>query len=134
MSFDSRLRHTLVVERASSSAVDDWNAAVLEWAAIATIAGLVQPKTAREVNQQNEAGAVLTTHTIYCRPADIEPGDRIRVSAGPMAGLYQVEGIRNAAGLGHHLEIDARGAMRDNQHPTPTTASLVLATFAPTVT
>lgn len=106
MSFDSRLIHSLVIERATAGAVDEYNQPTLTWGTLATVPGLVQPKSVREMVQLNESGAVLSTHTAYLRPTTITAADRLRIAAGPMAGTYLVDGIRDAAGLGHHLEID----------------------------
>lgn len=106
MSFDDRLVHSLVIERATAGAVDDYNQPTRTYATLATVPGLVQPKTAREVTQLNEAGAIVSTHTAYLRPTEIQPSDRIRIATGNMAGTYEIDGIRNAAGIGHHLEID----------------------------
>jgi hypothetical protein len=108
MSFDSRMRHVLIIERPTDGAVDDYNQPTVTYATLASVPGLVQPKNAREVMQLNQAGAVVSTHTIYLRPTEIQPSDRVRVAAGPMAGTYEIDGVRDAAGLGHHYEIDAR--------------------------
>lgn len=108
MSFDSRLLHTLTIERPTDGIVDGYNNPTTTYAELATVAGLVQPKNAREVAQLNQAGATVSTYTIYTRPTEIQPSDRVRVDAGPMAGTYEVDGVRDAAGLGHHYEIDAR--------------------------
>lgn len=108
MSFDSLLVHSLVIERATAGAVDEYNQPTLTWATLTTVPGLVQPKSVREVAQLNEAGAVVSTHTAFLRPTDITERDRIAIAAGSMAGTYQIDGIRDAAGLGHHLEIDCR--------------------------
>jgi head-tail adaptor len=104
MSFDDRLLHALVIERPMDGAVDDYNQPTQTWATLAAVAGLVQPKSAREAAQLNEAGAVLSTHTIYLRPTDLQASDRI-VYGGT---YYEITGIRDAAGLGHHYEVDAR--------------------------
>lgn len=108
MSFDRLLVHSLVIERATPGAVDDYNQPTLSWATLTTVPGLMQPKDAREVAQLNEAGATVSTHTAYLRPTDVAPADRIRIAAGGMAGTYQIDGVRNAAGLSHHLEIDCQ--------------------------
>jgi hypothetical protein len=108
MSFDSRLVHRIAIERTTPGAVDEWNQPSQTWTTLSEVPGLVQPKAVREIAQLNQAGATVSTHTVYLRPTDIDPADRIRVAAGGMAGLYQIDGIRDAAGLGHHLEIDAR--------------------------
>lgn len=106
MSFDRLLVHSLVIERATPGAVDDYNQPTLTWATLATVPGLIQPKSAREIAQLNETGAVRATHTAYLRPTDINEADRITIAAGGMAGTYQIDGIQDAAGHGHHLEID----------------------------
>lgn len=113
MSFDDRLIHDLVVERATEGPATpgtpeyDYNQTVQTWATLAEVRGLVQPKTAREVAQLNEAGAVVSTFTIYLRPTEIQPADRLRME--PDDGRrWEIDGIRDAAGLGHHLEVDAR--------------------------
>jgi head-tail adaptor len=107
MSFDSRLVHRLAIERSTAGAVDDQNMPAQTWSTLAEVAGLIQPKSARETAQLNQAGVVVSTHTIYLRPTDITEADRIRAITGP-PGTYQLDGIRDAAGLGHHLEIDAQ--------------------------
>jgi hypothetical protein len=108
MSFESQLIHTLVIERATDGAVDEYNQPSRTWATLSQVPGLVQPKTAREVAQLNQAGAVVSTYTIFLRPTEIQPSDRVRVAAGLMAGTYEIDGIRDAAGHGHHLQADAR--------------------------
>lgn len=107
MSFDDQLIHRLVIERATDGAVDEYNQPSRTWAALAAVPGLVQPKTVRELAQLNEAGAVVSTETIYLRPTDVLESDRIRFD--PDDGRrYQIDGIRDAAGRGHHLELDCR--------------------------
>lgn len=108
MGFDSRLLHTLIIERPTPGAVDDYNQPATTYATLASVPGLVQPKTVREVAQLNQAGAVVSTHTIFLRPTEIQPSDRVRVATGGMAGTYEIDGVRDAAGLGHHLELDCR--------------------------
>lgn len=107
MGFDTLLIHRLAIERATEGAVDDQNMPAQTWTTLAEVAGLIQPKSALETRQLNEAGVVVSTHTIYLRPTDITAADRIRAVTGP-PGTYQLDGIRDAAGMGHHLEIDAQ--------------------------
>lgn len=104
MSFDSRLLHTLVIERATSGAEDDYGQPARTYATLATVAGLVQPKKYQEVALLSQAGAVVSTHTIYMRPTDLQEADRILYGGA----RYEVTGVRDAAGIGHHLEIDCR--------------------------
>lgn len=105
--FDSRLVHRLAIERATDGAVDEYNQPSRVWSTIAEVPGLIQPKTAREVAQLNQAGAVVSTFTIYLRPTEVQPSDRITAIVGP-PGTYEIDGVRDEAGLGHHLKADAR--------------------------
>jgi head-tail adaptor len=107
VSFDSRLGHSLVIERASDGAPDDYNQPTRTWATLATVAGLVQPKTAREVAQLNQAGPSLATFSIYLRPTDVQKNDRIRVADAGVAATYEIDGVLNQAGRNHHLKLDA---------------------------
>ena len=108
MSFDARMIHTIVIERPNDGAVNEYNDITTTYVELATVKGLVQPKRAREIAQLNEAGAVASTYTIYMRPTEVQPSDRLRVDDGAMAGTYEIDSVRNAAGLDHHFEIDAR--------------------------
>jgi hypothetical protein len=77
--------------------------------------GLVQPKEAREQALLSQAGAIASDHTIFAWPVDIIGADYIafadpddETAEDPNDDRrYQVTGIRDAAGIGHHLEIDA---------------------------
>ena len=99
--------HSLVVSRATAGSVDDYNTPARTWAPLGAVAGLVQPKTAREIAQLNQAGPVVSTYTILLLPIDLEEADRITVASGPMAGTYEIDGIRNVGGFNLHLEADA---------------------------
>lgn len=102
------LVHRLAVERsAGNGVVDELNHEGRAWSTVATVDGLVQPKRVTEVAQLNEAGAVVSDHTIFLLPVDLREADRIRFE--PDDGRrYEVRGVRDAAGIGHHLEVDAR--------------------------
>lgn len=104
MTFDARLIHTLVVERATAGAVDDYGHPARTYATLSTVKGLVQPKSYREVALTSQAGAVVSTHTAYLRPTDIQEADRILYGSA----RYEVSGVRDAAGIGHHYEVDLR--------------------------
>lgn len=104
MSFDSLLRHELVIKRLGPGAVNDWNQPTRTPATFATVRGLVQPKSAQELSQANEAGPVVSTHTIFARPiAGLKESDRIEVGGD----VYQIDAINDAGGQGRHVEIDA---------------------------
>lgn len=108
MSFDSQLLHTLTIERATDGAVDEYNQPSRAWATLSEVPGLVQPKSAREIAQLNQAGAVVSTYSIYLRPTAIQPSDRVRVTDDGVAGVYEIDGVLNQAGRLHHLKADAR--------------------------
>jgi hypothetical protein len=108
MSFDSKLLHTFVIERPTDGVVDEYNQPTTTYATLASVPGLMQPKRVNELAQLNQAGATVSTHTGYLRPTEIQPSDRVRIASGPMAGTYEIDGVRDAAGLGHHYELDCR--------------------------
>ncbi len=104
------LRHSLAILRSTVTddplTNDENNQPTRVEALLATVRGLVQPKSVREVAQLNQAGAVVSDHTIYLYPTDLREADRIRFD--PDDGRrYEVRGVRDAAGIGHHLEVDA---------------------------
>jgi hypothetical protein len=116
VSFADRLIHTLSVVRQSDTGdVDDYNQPVTE-PTTRSVSGLPQPKRIREVTRIHESGAVIGSWTIFMSPTDLVEGDTINhvaVSCPVPAGVdlpdlrWNITGIRNAAGLGHHLEVDA---------------------------
>jgi SPP1 family predicted phage head-tail adaptor len=100
------LRHALVIERAIAGAEDERGMPAQTWATLATVRGLVQPRNAQELAQLSQAGPVVSDHVIYLLPTDLREADRIRFD--PDDGRrYQVDGVRDAAGMGRHLEADA---------------------------
>lgn len=106
MSFDTRLRHTLVVKRATADGtVDDYGQPVTTVTTAATVKGLVQPRSAREVALASQAGAAVSQHVGYLRPlAGLTTADWLEVD-----GIrYDVLTIADAGGLGHHLELGLR--------------------------
>lgn len=108
MSFDSLMRHMFIIERPTDGAVDAYNNPTTTYATLATVPGRMQPKNVREVAALNQAGATVSTYTGYVRPTEVQPSDRIRIASGAMAGTYEIDGVRDAAGMGHHYEIDCR--------------------------
>lgn len=99
-----QLRHTLVIKRPASGTRDEWGVpAGTPTTTVSTVHGLIEPKTARELAQLSQGGPVASTHTIFLFPTDLKESDSIE-SGGV---TYQIDGIRDAAGAGHHLEVDA---------------------------
>lgn len=103
MSFDALLRHTLVVKRnAATGTVDEYGQPVTVETTVATVAGRIEPKSAREVALLSQAGAVVSTHTGFLRPvAGLDTGCWIE-SGGVR---YDITGMPDAAGAVHHLEL-----------------------------
>ena len=105
MSFDGLLIHRLAIERATSGAPDEYGQPSRTYATLATFRGRLEPKSAREVAQLSQAGAVISDHTLFARPRDLREADRIRFD--PADGrLFEITGIRDMAGAGHHLTVD----------------------------
>lgn len=105
MSFDDLLIHSLAVERATSGALDGYGQPARTYATLATFRGRIEPKSAREMAQVNQAGAVVSDHALRTRPRDLRAADRIRFE--PTDGrLFEITGIRDIAGAGHHLTVD----------------------------
>jgi len=106
VSFDSRLRHTLVIKRATAGGtVDDYGQPVVAETTVASVKGLVQPRSAREVALASQAGAAIGTYVGYMRPlAGLTARDWIEVDGV----RYDVLGVSDAAGIGHHLELNLR--------------------------
>ena len=96
--------HTLTIQRSTDGAADDRGVALQTWADLADVPGWVQPKGARELAQLSQAGPVTSTTTIYLWPCDVTEADRLVYSGD----TYQISGIRDEAGMGHHLKLDAR--------------------------
>jgi hypothetical protein len=77
----------------------------------------IQPKSAREVALISQAGAPIGDWTIFLLPRDVDTADKIvhdsstcpiREAADLPDATFELTGVRNAAGVGHHLEVDAR--------------------------
>lgn len=105
MSFASRLIHTVAIERATDGAVDDYNNPSRTFAAIATVGALIQPKSGRELAQLNDAGRVRGEYRVFMPITDVTEGDHL-VRQTP-AEVYEITFVADAAGVGHHLELDA---------------------------
>lgn len=116
MPIGSRLTHTVDIVRATATGtLDDYGQPVESEAVLASVKAAIQPRTQREMETVSQAGAAVTTHAIYLLPTDLTTADYIShdASACPLSadlpdGRFEIIGIANAAGLGHHLEVDAR--------------------------
>lgn len=106
MSIESRFLHTLAVKAlVPTGALDEWGSPVTAEATVATVPGLVQPRSAREVAALSQAGPVVSDHVAYLSPlASLTTGCWIEVDGH----RYDVLSVADAAGLGHHLEAALR--------------------------
>jgi hypothetical protein len=93
------------VDDAGTVTVDDYRQPVSAPTTVATVPGLIQPRKASEVALTSQAGAVIGDYVGYVRPlAGLTTGDWIE-----MGGVrYDILGMPDAAGLGHHLELSLK--------------------------
>jgi hypothetical protein len=102
-----KLPHRILIERATAGAEDERGMPGQTWATLADgIPAFVQPLQSEELAQLSQGGPVASDHAIYLLPTDLRESDRIRFD--PSDGrVFQVDGIRDEAGLGHHLKVMA---------------------------
>lgn len=99
-----KLNHSIAIQRSTEGTVDERGVPAQTWATLSTVKASVQPKTVREMAQLSQAGPVAAEYTIYALGApDIHESDRITEGTR----LFEVIGVRDAAGAGHHVEVDA---------------------------
>lgn len=118
MSFAALLTHRVaIVSARETGAEDEYGRPVTIPHTVVDVAAAIQPKTAREMAAISEAGAALGDWTIYTLPRAINAGEHIvhdssdcpvPESADIPDARFELVGVRNAAGLGHHLELDAK--------------------------
>lgn len=103
MSFDDRLRQTLVVKRnTATGGTDDYGQPVTEATTVATIAGLIQPRRGREVEAASQAGAAIGSHVGYIRPlAGLTTRDWVEMDGA----RFDIVQVPDAGGVGHHYEL-----------------------------
>jgi hypothetical protein len=118
VSFASLLDHEVAIYRAvETGALDDFGHDVTALEVGQQFAAAIQPKSVREVAAITDAGASIGEWTIFCLPRVVTASDAIvhdtALCPKPDAedlptARFEITGVRNAAGRGHHLEIDAR--------------------------
>jgi hypothetical protein len=106
MSISSRYRHTLVVKRdVATAAFDALGNPVTAEFTVATVKGLIQPRTAKEVAQLSQAGPVVSDYICYMALlTGLETDCWIEYGSD----RYDILSMPDAAGLGHHLELAVR--------------------------
>jgi hypothetical protein len=121
VSLASLLTHRVSIVRREAVLVmgepllDDYGQPETTEATVSGVPAAIQPKTAHEVALLSQAGAVVSDHDIFMQPIHLTEGAAILHDASdcpvsPDIGdtRYEVTGISNEAGIGHHLKIDAR--------------------------
>ncbi len=109
MSFPALLTHPLaIVTPTSDGTEDELGHPVMGTPAVELVAGLVQPKSAREIADLSQAGAEVSTHTIFLGLRRLSAASWIRDE--PDAGRrFDITGIRSFEyGTVPHLEVDAK--------------------------
>jgi head-tail adaptor len=106
MSYDSLLRHTVVIERATDGPVDEYNTPSQVWAQLAVVPALIQPRSARERIQLNEAGAVAADYRVFMRPTDILESDHLICQDPGAEGIYEISFVADAGGQARSLELE----------------------------
>lgn len=112
----SILRQVRRADELGDDVLDDYGQPLADTDTVAAdVAAGIQPKTGRELAAQHQAGAVLGDTRIYLLPRDITTADAIyhdpAACPAPIdlpAATYNLVAVRDAAGRGHHLEIDAK--------------------------
>lgn len=116
MSFGSRLTHTVsIVRKNDSNTLDDYGQPVTSDQVIATVKAAIQPRSGSEQEATSQGGAAVTDYVIYLFPIDLTTADAIfhdeavcPVPSDLPTGRFEISAVPNAAGLGHHLEVQAR--------------------------
>lgn len=111
MSFGDRLIHTLAIVTATSDSgeeSDDYGHPLPGEPTILEVAGLIQPKTAREVALTSQGGAEVGAYTIFLNRQDLAGVAYIRFEPDD-GDRYEITGVRDFNfGRAPHLEVDAR--------------------------
>ena len=105
MGIETRFRHTLTIEHRIIGASDAWGHAEVTFSDETGVPGLVQERTGREINGPKLGGTVIADALIFLA-GDTDVAEEDRILHGERA--YEVLYVKDAAGLGHHLEVDAR--------------------------
>lgn len=106
MSFAARLIHDLThVVTPGTGADDDYGQPGAGTPVTASVRGLVQPKSARELADTRSAGAALGDHVIFLAPMTLTEADHFLYGDDRL----EIVGIRRYEfGRTPHLEVDAR--------------------------
>ena len=117
MSFASLLDHKIHLVRRTETGEDDYGHAEVVDEVGGDFDAAIQPKSVREVALIAQSGAAIGLFTIYCRPRLLTTADAVvhDTSRCPKPDehdfptqQFQITGVRNETGRGHHLALDAK--------------------------
>lgn len=113
----SRLVHSLAIVTPTHDVADDvdeYGQPIAGDPTVETVRGLVQPLSAREVAQMNQAGPEIATHRVFLLRRTLSPSAYIRFD--PDEGdRYEITGIRDyRSGQSPHLEVEVRRIVSDS--------------------
>lgn len=117
MTFSALLDHRVHIVRRVDGVDDSYGQPTQTDEIGETFAAAIQPKSVREVVAISQAGAAIGDYTIFLAPrllteADVIVHDTATCPKPDVADFadcrFEVTGVRNAAGIGHHLEVDVR--------------------------
>jgi hypothetical protein len=115
MSISSRYRHSLTIKRLGplldehgDPILDDYSQPVMGEVTVATVAGLLQPRRAREIAEANQTGAVIGEYVAYMDPLPTIGSDCWIERDGIRYDVLMDATEADAAGLGDHYEVGCR--------------------------
>lgn len=115
--FDRLLNTTVAIKRTSDTGSldtegDDYGHKEQTTATVATVAARIEPKASPMGTQGGVQeptttweGTTINDFVVFMRPADVTPFDSLTDADG---NDYKILQVRDAAGDGHHYEIDVR--------------------------
>lgn len=110
------VRQVALIDTDGSAVLDEDGHAQRTDLTIPDVAVAIQPLSTKERAAQHQAGATVATHRIYALDRSISTVDFIEhvpetcpvlASRDLPYGRYELHATQDAAGLGHHIEIDA---------------------------
>lgn len=108
MSLEALMRHSIQVWTPATGAEDAWgHVDPAPWVEGASVRGLVQERAGKEVAGPDLGGTVIVNAVVYL-PIGTAVTPRDRLERTDTGAMYDVLYVRDAAGQGHHLEIDCR--------------------------
>ena len=108
MSFTGMLRHSLTILDPSVGTEDSHgHVEAHPYTDGATIKGLVQERTGKEVDGPDLGGTVVVNAVVFVPPGTVVTA-RNRIRRNDTAAIYEVLYVKDAAGWGHHIELDCR--------------------------